>query len=182
MRSPASIPFLCWLLLGPSCAIVLADGGRVVLVERQGDYRISVFASPDPLRVGPIDISILLQDVSTDAPVADAEIDVSLSSRDQRSPTIHVTATNAAATNKLLRAALLDLLTPGIWDTEIAISADHGPAKVRFAIEASPPFPRWLTVWPWFTWPVGAVFFFCLHRHLVWRKQRVTSNRRPTLK
>ena len=175
MQSRANIPLLCWLLLGPCCAIASADGGRVVLVERQGDYRISVFASPDPLRAGPIDISILLQDATTDAPIADAQIDVTLSPRDQRGPTLRTTATSAAATNKLLRAALLDLPTPGTWDAEIAITADHGPANVHFAIEAGPPLPRWLTVWPWFTWPVGAVFLFSLHRHLVWRKQRATS-------
>ena len=40
MQSPANIPLLCCLLLGPCCAIASADGGRVVLVEKQGDYRI----------------------------------------------------------------------------------------------------------------------------------------------
>ena len=175
MQSPANIPLLCCLLLGPCCAIASADGGRVVLVEKQGDYRISVFASPDPLRAGPIDISILLQDAATDAPIADAEIEVILSPRDQRGPTLRAAATSAAATNKLLRAALLDLPTAGTWDAEIAITADRGRANVHFAIEAGPPLPRWLTVWPWFTWPVGAVFLFSLHRHLVWRRQRATS-------
>jgi hypothetical protein len=172
MRSRANVPLLCWLLLGPCCAIASADGGRVVLVERQSDYCISVFASPDPLRAGPIDISILLQDAATDAPVAEAQIDVMLSPRDERGPTIRAAATRAAATNKLLRAALIDLPTAGTWDAEIAVTADRGPADVHFAIEASPSLPRWLTVWPWFTWPVGAVFIFGIHRHLVWRKQR----------
>lgn len=175
MESRAKFPLLCWLVLGPCCAIATADGGRVVLVEKQGDYRISVFASPDPLRAGPIDISILTQDATTDAPIADAQMDVTLSPRDQRGPTLRATATSAAATNKLLRAALLDLPAAGAWDVEIAITADRGPANVRFAIEAGPPLPRWLTVWPWFTWPIGAVFLFSLHRHLVWRKQRATS-------
>jgi hypothetical protein len=181
MRSPVNIVFLCWLLLGPCCAIASGDGGRVVLVERQGDYRISVFASPDPLRAGPVDISILLQDVATDAPIADAEVEVSLSPRDQRGPTLRAAATSAAATNKLLRAALLDLPTAGTWDAEISITADHGPASVHFAIEASLPLPRWLTVWPWFTWPIGAVLLFAAHRHLVWRRHHATSDHQPGL-
>jgi hypothetical protein len=175
MQSRGNILLLCWLLLCPCCAVASADGGRVVLVEKQGDYRISVFASPDPLRAGPVDISILLQDAATDAPVADAQIDITLSPRDNWGPTIRATATSAAATNKLLRAALLDLPTAGTWDAEIAVAADHGPANVHFAIETDPPLPHWLTVWPWSTWPVGAVLLFSLHRHLVWRKQRATS-------
>jgi hypothetical protein len=181
MRSPANIPLLCWLLLGPYCAVASADGGRVVLIERKGDYRVSVFASPDPLRAGPIDISILLQEAATDTPIADAQVDVSLSPADQRGPTIRATATSAAATNKLLRAAIVDLPAAGTWDAEITITADHGPANVHFAIEAGPPLPRWLTVWPWFTWPIGAVFLFGIHRHLVWQKRRATSNHRPAL-
>jgi hypothetical protein len=175
MRSHVTIPLLCWLLLGPGCGIVSADGGRVVLVERQGNYHISVFASPDPLRDGPIDISVLLQDATTDAPIADAQVDVILIPRDERSPTIRATATSAAATNKLLRDAVIDLPAAGTWDVEIAVAANHSPAKVQFAIEAGPPLPRWLTVWPWFTWPAIVVLVFGLHRHLIWRRQLITS-------
>jgi hypothetical protein len=146
-----------------------------VLVERRGNYQVSAFASPDPLRAGPVDISVLLQDAATGAPIADANIDVSMSPRDERGPTLRASATSAAATNKLLRAALIDMPTAGTWDAELSIVADRGPATVHFAIEVGPPLPRWLTVWPWFTWPVGAVFIFAVHRRLVWRKQRATS-------
>jgi hypothetical protein len=175
MRSRTSIPLLTCILLGPCCAIASADGGRVVLVERRGDYQVSVFASPDPLRAGPVDISVLLQDAATDAPIADAEIEVSMSPRDERGPTLRAAATSDAATNKLLCAAILDVPTAGTWDAELSIIGDHGPANIRFAIEISPPLPRWLTVWPWFSWPVGAVFIFAIHRRLVWRKQSATS-------
>jgi hypothetical protein len=69
MRIFANIVIAGCLLSGPCCAVALADGGRVVVVERQGDYRISVFTSPEPLRAGPIDISVLLQDAETGQPI-----------------------------------------------------------------------------------------------------------------
>jgi hypothetical protein len=32
------------------------------------------------------------------------------------------------------------------------------------------PLPRWLELWPWFTWPALAVGLFGLHRLLVQRR------------
>ena len=28
------------------------------------------------------------------------------------------------------------------------------PSTVAFTMDAAPPLPRWLSVWPWFTWPI----------------------------
>ena len=171
MRLFAHIVIAGCLLLGPCCVIASADGGRLVLMERQGDYRISVFTSPEPLRAGPVDISVLVQDTKTGQPVSDAHVNVSLTPRDKSNATIHAAATTAAATNKLLRAALVELPDPGWWDVEIDCIAEHGPAQVRFTMEAGRQLPRWLAVWPWFGWPVGVVLLFGVHRLLVWRKQ-----------
>ena len=38
-------------------------------------------------------------------------------------------------------------------------------------MEAAPPLPRWLSVWPWFTWPIVAVLLFAIHRTLVTRRK-----------
>ena len=65
----------------------------------------------------------------------------------------------------------MELPEPGWWDVEIVCVAEHGPADVRFTMEAGQQLPRWLTVWPWFGWPAGVVLLFGIHRLLVWRKQ-----------
>ena len=171
MRSSVNIPSLCWLFLGVCCAVASADGGRIVLVEKQDNYSISVFTSPDPLRAGPIDISVLLQDATTEQAITDVEVDVSLTSRDGHGPTIRAIATSAAATNKLLSDALMVLPAAGIWDVEIDIAVGRCRPQVHFAIEAGQPLPHWLTVWPWFSWPAAAVVLFGIHRRLIWRKQ-----------
>ena len=141
--------------------------GRLVLVEQQGDARISVFTSPDPLRAGLIDISVLLQDAETGQPIDDAQVNVQMTASDLGGRTIHAVATHAAATNKLLRAALMELPSPGSWDVEIAYVADSKPARqVYFTLEAGQPLTHWLTVWPWFTWPFGVILLYGIHR---WR-------------
>jgi hypothetical protein len=175
MRLIANIVILTWLLVGVHCPDALADGGRVVLVERHGDIEVSVFTSPNPLRAGPVDISVLLQDAKTDQPVADAQVSMNLTWRDSPGRRIHAIATSAAATNKLMLSALVELPEPGWWDVEVICRAEHGAAHVQFALEAGRPLPPWLSVWPWFSWPFGAVILFGVHRLLVWRRQTASA-------
>jgi hypothetical protein len=163
------------LSLGLCCAVALADGGRVVLIERHGGYRISVFTSPDPLRAGPIDISVLLQDAETGNAISNAQVNVSLTPSGGSSRTIRAVATNDAATNKLLRAALVELPEAGLWDVEIACLAAHGPARVQFKIDAAPRSAGWLNVWPWFSWPAAMAMLFGIHRRLVSQRKTATT-------
>jgi hypothetical protein len=171
MKSFAIILIFLMLHCGSWCAIALADGGRLVLSELHDDYRISAFTSPEPLRAGMVDISVLLQNAEAAQPIADAQVFLKLTPRDGRSQSILATATTDAATNKLWYAALVEIPEPGWWDVEISGTANKGPIQARFAIEAGERLPRWLTVWPWFCWPVGVVLLFGVHRLLVARNK-----------
>jgi hypothetical protein len=164
------------LLLGPCCAMVRADGGQVRLLERHGPFQISVFTSPNPLRAGAIDISVLVQDASTGKPVENVEVDLRLVPRADREAPILAHTTTAAATNKLLRAALIELPHAGWWDVDVTCVADQARAEFQFPMEAAAPLPRWLSIWPLFTWPLGAVLLFAAHRALV---MRYRQRRRP---
>src|SRR5262245_58710645 len=136
MRKFSTILILCWLYVGPSCASAFADGGRIVFMDQQGDKRICVFASPDPLRAGPIDLSVLIQDAGTGMPLTNAKITVSMTPSDGHGPIVSAVATNAAATNKLLSAALLEIPKPGSWDVKINCFVEHNPTHVRFTLNA----------------------------------------------
>jgi len=152
-----------------------ADMGRLVLTEQQDGVRISVFIRPDPLRAGPVDISVLLQHSETEQPIDDTGVNLQITSADVRGPGIHAVATQAAATNKLLRAALFELPSPGSWDVEINYIANHKPERqVRFKLQAGPPLAQWFTVWPWFSWPAAVVLLFGAHR---WRVARLRQGR-----
>ena len=180
--SRISISFLVVssFLLPPS-SFLRADGGAVRLRERAGGYQIAVFTSPTPLRAGPVDVSVLVQDAATGECVSEARVTVRLqgpgAARVLESP-----ATAEAATNQLFRAAEFQLPEPGWWDVAVAVEGPHGPALVRFGLQADEPPPRWLDLWPWFGWPALVVALFGIHRVLVRRKAPPVSNSAGTVR
>ena len=172
---------LLWvLLLSPGHLVTLspcharADGGAVRLREQAGGYQITIFTSPTPFRAGPVDVSVLVQDAATGEYLPEARVSLCLKAAgDGR--VLEYPATEEAATNKLLRAAEFQLPEPGSWDVAVAVEGPHGPALVRFEVQADEPLPRWLDLWPWFGWPALAVALFGIHRALVRRKAALRS-------
>ena len=152
------------------CASARGDGGTLRLRERKGAYDIAVFTAPTPLRAGPIDISVLVQDAATGEMVPDARLTVTVAPRGRPGETIRRAATIEAATNKLLRAALLELPQPGWWDVEVAIKSGKAEEQVRFSLQAANRSPRWVALWPWLGWPALAIALFCLHQYLILRR------------
>ena len=143
--------------------------------EQAGAYQVTVFTSPTPLRAGSVDVSVLVQDAATEECVPDVQVTVRLMARGT-GEVLEYPATAEAVTNKLLRAAEFQLPKPGWWEVAVAVEGPHGPALVRFEVQADEPPPRWLNLWPWFGWPALVVALFGLHRVLVRRKALPGSN------
>jgi hypothetical protein len=141
----------------------------VRLRERAGGYQITVFTSPTPIRAGPVDVSVLVQDAETAEYVPEARVTLCMKAPGA-GQVLEYPATTEAATNKLFRAAGLRLPEPGWWDVAVAVEGPRGPALVRFGVQADDPLPRWLDLWPWFGWPALVVALFGIHRALVRRK------------
>jgi hypothetical protein len=156
----------------PHSAFVFADGGTVRLSERQGNYQITVLTSPTPLRAGPADVSVLVQRVDTLELVLDGQVAIKATQRGHPSGTISQMATAEAATNKLFRAAELELRVPGWWDVEVSIDGPLGNEHAQFEMEAAPPLPKWRAMWPWFSWPALAIALFGVHQLLVHSSHR----------
>jgi hypothetical protein len=163
-----SLLLLSSLIPHPS-SLARADGGAVRLSQRAGGYQIAVFTSPTPLRAGPVDVSVFVQDAATGECVPEARVTVRLTARGD-GHVLEYPATTEAATNKLFLAAEFRLPDPGWWDVTVAVEGPHGPALVRFGVQADEPPPRWLDLWPWFGWPAFAVALFGVHRVLVRRR------------
>jgi hypothetical protein len=156
------------LFLSPSLAA--ADGGTIRLSERKGNYQITVFTAPTPLRAGPVDISVFVQNAATLEPVSDVQVTISATWRGSPDVVIQHPATTDAATNKLYYAATFDLPEPGSYSLEVFIAGTLGDAQVHFELEAAEPVPAWLAMWPWVGWPVLAILLFSIHQLLVrWR-------------
>jgi hypothetical protein len=149
-----------------------ADGGTVRLVEHCENYRLAVFTTPTPVRAGPVDVSVLVQEADTGELAAGIHVTIQAESRDSRGVAIERQTTTESATNKLYYAAAFDLPEPGWYSVEVSIDGPKGKVVAHFDMEAADPLPSWLAVWPWVAWPGLAILLFGVHQVLVRRRLR----------
>jgi hypothetical protein len=179
VRSLVQLALVAALLLAHS-SLLRADGGVLRLRQKAGGYQIAVFTLPTPFRAGPVDVSVLVQDAATGECAPEAQVSVCLKAPETER-ILEYPATTEAATNRLFHAAVFELPEPGWWDVEVTVEGPHGPALLRFGVEADEPTPRWLELWPWFSWPALVVALFGVHRVLVQRKAPPGSTRAGTV-
>ena len=158
------------LVIGNQCA--RADGGTLRLSRCEGPYRISVFTGPTPLRAGPVDISVLVQDTATADVDLRATVMVRIMPANRTGRPMYEAATSNTATNKLLRAAMFELPAPGRWSVEIEVQGEQGSAQVNFVLEAATRLPQWPVMASWIAWPIPVIALFSLHQVLIWRGRR----------
>src|SRR5438309_8563387 len=126
MRLLGSSVIFGWLFLGIWCAPAYGDGGTMRLSEKRDRLLITVFTAPATFRVGPVDISVLVQDALTGEPVPQTRVTVRMTKPGQF--VLVGPATREAATNKLLHAAEFELPEPGRWQLEVEVEGAHGLA------------------------------------------------------
>jgi hypothetical protein len=162
MRPTAGL--ILMTLLGTT-PVAWADGGTVRASERCGEYRVTVFTAPTPLVVGPADVSVLVQDAAG-RPLPDLPVSVTAWPAGAVQRAVESAATTDAATNKLLRAAMLPLEEAGPWVIEVTADLPHGQARVRCSVEVGEPPPSWLELLPWVGWPLLLVLVFAVRELL----------------
>ena len=86
-----------------SSSQLFADGGTLRLAQLYGNLQVSVFTTPAVLRVGSIDVSVLVQDAATGKIRDDNEISIVMKSIDRPELILQKSATSDIATNKLFR-------------------------------------------------------------------------------
>jgi hypothetical protein len=151
-------------------SVAVADSGKLQLSKRQGRYQVAVFSEPTPLRVGPVDVSVLLLNGDSGAPVHDAVVKVTATLLDQPESVVTQPATVDAATNKLFRAVTFDLPTAGRWRFDAVIDGPLGSDRTTFAADVADQLPRALALWPWLAWPAIPITLYGL--------RELTSDRR----
>ena len=132
----------------------------------KGPYRISVLTSPNPFRAGPVDVSVIVADAATGDVLPDVKVDLRLAPARQPSDVRQYPATRGNAANKLFQSANFELPRAGLWNVEIDVDGPQGTAQTSFEIEAADKLPRWLSLWPWFSWPFLVVGLFAVHQAL----------------
>ena len=119
------------------CAVAIAacaDGGKLLLRQQTGPLIVSVFSSPDTLRVGPADISVMVQKSSDKSSVLNATVKVHLSHTTAGDISeVFAPATHKNATNKLLYAAHVNLPVAGSWKLAADIESSAGSSEIASA-------------------------------------------------
>jgi len=151
---------------------VRGDGGLLRLCQQCGPYQVTVFTSPTPLRAGPVDFSVLVQDAATSAVVSDAKVVFRMTPAGEAGAAVDHVATTAAATNKLLKAAQFELPSAGTWQVEVLVDGPLGRARTQFPVEVSGPMPRWLEMAPWIALPLVPIALFALREAVARGKRR----------
>jgi hypothetical protein len=160
-----------WLIAGAVCSSARADSGTPCWSGRAGAYETTVFAAPNPPRVGPLELNVLLQDAATHSLASGARIAFRLANRDQPQLVRSAEATAEVPSNRLLRGATVELPESGLWLVEVAVEERGHSARATFEIQVAEALPRWLALWPWFGWPVLAVGLYATHQVLVARRR-----------
>jgi hypothetical protein len=104
-------------------ATAFADGGAVHFRQETGDLVITLFTVPARLSVGPVDISLLLQNRNGLDPVLDADVFLK-ASEDVSGIEFNAHPTRAKATNKLLYAVPVMFARPGKWRIAVRVKAN----------------------------------------------------------
>lgn len=141
-------------------------GGVVQLKEQAGPFIITVFTEPTPLRAGPTEISVMVQDRDSQRPVLDAEVTLQLEKRGSGDPEIVANATREKATNKLMYATDVELPAPGQWHLQVMVHRGVLSGQITGKLMAARRRSTLVSLSPYLALlPVG-FGLFALHRRL----------------
>jgi hypothetical protein len=167
---------LCLLLLALGRS--WADGGVVIAKETVNGLNLTVFASPVPLRAGPADLSVLVQDDKGRA-VLDASVELGWTSAAPVTSTDwlplccsmdtalgRTSALRTHSQNKLLYGAILPIRNAGESEISVSVKSPQGDAKLTIPVTAAPPQPPLRSYWPLLAFPPVAVGLFAMHQRL----------------
>jgi hypothetical protein len=139
------------------------DGGLLRLKQAAGPFDISVFTAPTPLRVGQVDVSVMVLRRTDHAPVLDADVELRLRGA---SGELRATATVAAASNKLLYAALIEVPAPGRWTLSARVDSGESDVTVAVELDVAPALgPAW-AFWPYLMLPGLVIALFAVNQWL----------------
>jgi len=109
---------------------------------------VTVFGAPAPLRVGVADLSVMVQGAADQNSVLDAKVRLHLKRSSATNVfEIVVPASHAAATNKLLYAAHVNLPSAGKWNLEVGVTRGDLAASASGDINVLPPEPPLASHW-----------------------------------
>jgi hypothetical protein len=159
---------VCMLLIAASIATVTsrvrADGGTVLWQRTTGPFQVTLFTAQTPLRKGPTDLSVMLEEAGETRPIVGARVFVELENGSGK--TVRAEATHRLARNKLLYCSLIDLPEAGYWKMKIIIEYGDERAEVLDHLMVANPQPMLLAYWKLITFPPMIIILFIINQWL----------------
>lgn len=142
-RLGPAVAFLLAAALVGAPTVLLANGGTLRLANvAMGEYRVSVFTDPTPVRPDSLDVSVLvLQEGELGVPeglditIRTDLIEV-LDEAPTSAPATTMRATRGAADDPRYYAAKFPLGAAGVWRITIELQGDHGEGSASFDLTA----------------------------------------------
>jgi len=125
--------------------IARADGGVVIFQQTSATFTITLFSAEMPLRPGPADLSVLLEQPDSHSPILDAQVSMEL--QHETGMVIEAQATRIQARNKLLYCSLINLPKSGQWKIRLQVRRGDSSAEVRSNLVVAAPQPVLLSHW-----------------------------------
>ena len=142
-----------------------ADGGRVCWSGTSPAYRLTVFAEPVPLRQGPIDLSLFVQDSRELTPVSSVKATFALIPPNSTTPLLEAEATRENATSPLFQAAQFNVPITGRWQVKLVVTEPGGQFfSTTFSLEVAPPQARFWNMAFWIAMPVVPIGWFAIRQ------------------
>jgi hypothetical protein len=143
---------------------VRADGGVVLLRRTAGPFTVTAFSAETPLRAGPADISVMIEDARDPGPVLGARVFIEF--KHEAGATVTAEATHGQARNKLLYCSLINLPEPGRWKMKVAVSHAGESAEALGALTVVEPQPVLWTYGELIAFPPIIIFLFVINQWL----------------
>jgi hypothetical protein len=159
------------LAAGLAAMAARGDGLHLVISQPAGPFVISIFTAPTPLRPGPAEISVLIQEKDGRRAVPDADVQVALRAADGPRTERTGTATRGAVANKMIYGTRIDLPASGRWTLTASVRAGERSATVSSALEVAPALAPLVAFWGFVALPFVAIAVFALHQWLKHRRQ-----------
>ena len=149
--------------------VARADGGVVMCQRTSAPFIITLFSTETPLRPGPADLSVLLEQPDGRSPILDAKVFIEL--EHEAGMVIRAEATRSQARNKLLYCSLINLPAAGHWKIRLNIRRSDTRAEVLSDLVVAPPQAVVLSHWELIAVPPIIIGLFIINQCL--RRKRV---------
>src|SRR5258707_2336194 len=156
--------------------VARADGGVVMCQRTSAPFTITLFSTEMPLRPGPADLSVLLEQPDGRSPILDAQVFIEL--EHEAGMIIRAEATRSQARNKLLYCSLINLPAAGHWKIRLHISRGNTRAEMLSDLVVAAPQPVFLSHWELIAVPPIIIILFIFNQ---WLRRRAFNKRGVSL-